>query len=1128
MTTDTENRDDDGAGPGGHSQEWYASALDAVDAGACRFDAESRIVDATDRFLDTVGYDREALLGEHASRLIDDVEGLERAIRRLHEADPDAVQSLSVRVSTGRGDSIPCELRLSAFDDGRETVGVLRNRTERRRLENERELLSRLVRSTAAAETVDEALAAALRDVCEATDWRDGEAWVPVEEGLELRTSTGGLADADGTRAPPDAPRVVVDDGFPNRVAESGSPEFRVDVRGENLPAGETRAEPTATLGVPVTEDGDVAAVLVFYTTGAPTPDERLADAVTAAATQLGSTLARTRREQQRRRERELTERILAAVPVSIAVLEPDGTFARANERAHERLGTPDAERYEVGARDVYDEDGEYVPPDERPYVRTFETGDPVTDWECQIDLPDRGRRWLSINARPVRDDDGDVERVVVAGEDVTTFKERTRRLERRRDELAAELEEVFDRITDGFFAVDDEWRFTYVNERAEELLDRSEGELIGESLWEAFPETVESRFQEEYEAAMATQEPVVFEEYYPPLSAWFAVRAYPSESGLSVYFRDVTERWKRDEELNARVRQQAVVSELGQSALEAEDVDGVVEETARLVAESLDAECCRVLEHRPSDEDVVVRAAAGRGVDGGATVAADDATAVATGGESPAGRAFRSGTAVLVEDFAEESRVRGPDLSPECDVASGLCVAIGSTAEPWGVLAVYGARPREFTERDVNFARSVANVVASAVDRHEYERRLERQREGLSTLDQLNRIVQEVTSEAVEATSRSELEREVCRRVADSDAYDSAWVGELGAGGGTVTLRTEAGVDGPLADEAGKPQAAAREALETREPQFVRDVDGDGSHESPRADADDPGDRSLGAIPIAYEDVRYGVLTVSTGRESAFDARERGILARLGEILGHAITAIERKEALVSDQVVEVTLRSEELARPFAAAATGDIGHIAVERSIPIDEEAFLLYFTVRGMDPDRFTEALERFDTVDAVRVLDDTEDGAWIESRVSPRTLASTFAERGGRVESLRIDGDSATIVAELPHDTDVRNVVEAVRERYPDMELVSRTTTESDQTSPRAFRSRLERELTDRQRTALETALYAGYFDWPRQSTGEEIAESLDVASATLHQHLRIGERKLLAAFFEGADERAGDG
>ena len=111
-------------------------------------------------------------------------------------------------------------------------------------------------------------------------------------------------------------------------------------------------------------------------------------------------------------------------------------------------------------------------------------------------------------------------------------------------------LEETLDRITDAFFALDDEWRFTYVNDRAEEILDRDRTDLLGAVIWEAFPEAVGTTFQAEYERAMETQQPASFEELFPPLETWFAVRAYPSETGLSVYFRDVNERIEREQEL--------------------------------------------------------------------------------------------------------------------------------------------------------------------------------------------------------------------------------------------------------------------------------------------------------------------------------------------------------------------------------------------------------------------------------------------------------------------------------------------------------------------------------------------------------------------------------------------------
>jgi PAS domain S-box-containing protein len=100
---------------------------------------------------------------------------------------------------------------------------------------------------------------------------------------------------------------------------------------------------------------------------------------------------------------------------------------------------------------------------------------------------------------------------------------------------------DMIERVTDAFFALDREWRFSYVNAEAERVLFRSREELLGHHVWERFPEAVGSTFHEEYERAVATGETAQFVEFYPPLDAWLEVRAFPSEDGLSVYFRDVT-----------------------------------------------------------------------------------------------------------------------------------------------------------------------------------------------------------------------------------------------------------------------------------------------------------------------------------------------------------------------------------------------------------------------------------------------------------------------------------------------------------------------------------------------------------------------------------------------------------
>ncbi|MDQ6861235.1 MAG: response regulator [Verrucomicrobiota bacterium] len=113
----------------------------------------------------------------------------------------------------------------------------------------------------------------------------------------------------------------------------------------------------------------------------------------------------------------------------------------------------------------------------------------------------------------------------------------------------ARKMTSVLENTTDGFFAVDRNWTFTYLNAEAEALLGRTRDELYGGILWEKFPEEVGSVFQTNYERVMQDQEAVEFEAIAADGRRWFEVHAYPSEGGMSVFFRDVTERKRSEDE---------------------------------------------------------------------------------------------------------------------------------------------------------------------------------------------------------------------------------------------------------------------------------------------------------------------------------------------------------------------------------------------------------------------------------------------------------------------------------------------------------------------------------------------------------------------------------------------------
>ncbi|WP_217703329.1 PAS domain S-box protein [Flavobacterium agri] len=118
-------------------------------------------------------------------------------------------------------------------------------------------------------------------------------------------------------------------------------------------------------------------------------------------------------------------------------------------------------------------------------------------------------------------------------------------RTERAIAEKSAEIIDILESITDGFYALNRNWEITYFNKAAEKVLGRRREEVIGKSLWESFPRSREGKFYAEYERAMTTKESAHFEEEYAPLGVWASINVYPTKDGIAVYFMDITEQKK-------------------------------------------------------------------------------------------------------------------------------------------------------------------------------------------------------------------------------------------------------------------------------------------------------------------------------------------------------------------------------------------------------------------------------------------------------------------------------------------------------------------------------------------------------------------------------------------------------
>jgi PAS domain S-box-containing protein len=569
---------------------------------------------------------------------------------------------------------------------------------------------------------------------------------------------------------------------------------------------------------------------------------------------------------------------------------------------------------------------------------------------------------------------------------------------------------------------------------------------------------------------------------------------------------------------LEQRVLQQRAVADLGQRALEAEDLDAFFHETCEVVADVLDVEYCKVLDLDPDREALLLRQGVGwrDGIVGSATVAANE--------NSQAGYTLLSEGPVIVDDLDSETRFSGPELLTSHDVVSGISVIIGSIEDPWGILGTHDTEHHEFGEDDASFLQSVTHVLANVIERDEHEHELQRRREHLETLNELNAVIRDISHAILETPSRERIETVVCERLADR--YQFAWIGGLERGENVVSPRVVAGVEEGDLDEieigTGGDDPTGRgptgRAVRDREPQFWSNVLENPEYEPWHDAARERGYRSSAAIPIQHEGALYGVLNVYSGDPNAFEGSERNILTHLGEIVGHTIYAVEQRKALVSDTVTELDFRMDGAEQPLIEATDGEESTITFERTVPTSGDAMLRFVTVSGIEPDRFLKAIEEYPWVEGATLLAERGDESLFELTTTDSPVTGTLASYGGRVRSATITDGELRVVAEVPPDADVRAVTEALEDAYPGTELLAQRTTTREGTTRQELHAVLTDRLTDKQRAALETAYFAGYFDWPRTNTGEEVADLLGLSAATFTQHLRIAERKLFEALF----------
>lgn len=146
--------------------------------------------------------------------------------------------------------------------------------------------------------------------------------------------------------------------------------------------------------------------------------------------------------------------------------------------------------------------------------------------------------RWVAARGQVEFDAEGSPLVFIGAIADITDRK----RVEQALRDSEAQSQNILESITDAFFALDEDWRFTYVNRAAEILLGRTLNDLMGQSMWETYPGVAGSEFGQLYRRVFRDREAGSVTSFYPDHDRWYETHAYPVGKGISVYFRNVTE----------------------------------------------------------------------------------------------------------------------------------------------------------------------------------------------------------------------------------------------------------------------------------------------------------------------------------------------------------------------------------------------------------------------------------------------------------------------------------------------------------------------------------------------------------------------------------------------------------
>ena len=432
---------------------------------------------------------------------------------------------------------------------------------------------------------------------------------------------------------------------------------------------------------------------------------------------------------------------------------------------------------------------------------------------------------------------------------------------------------------------------------------------------------------------------------------------------------------------------------------------------------------------------------------------------------------------------------------------------------------------PLESRAYDLDAVIFVARDITAHKDR---QNELERQRDELKQAQRLNVLGREIAKALQDTQTRDGIESAVCAHLTESDLYQAVWTGSRGSAT-SITVGAAAGIATATSEQLSSGEhSLAIDAIDTGEVQVVEDIASVSTPSDAGMDRPLIADRcSVAAVPLTTGETTYGVLMVYASTGAAIGCRESDILADLGRLIALSIQRVHSQQSLLAATTVELEFLTPDSDDIFAGLSAMLDCSFTLERRVPISSGNCLYHVRASGVDTARVCQALTETPAVESYAVVETAAESRAPLFEVTLDGVSAspldTLADYGGAVQQAVAADSDLRFTAEMAPDINVRAVVEAIQEGTPGTELRSKQHVDQPVSTATDFQTRIRDRLTPKQAATLKTAYARGYYDWPRGSSAEELATTLDISAPTLHYRLRKAHDAVIGSLFESDTE-----